>query len=68
MARQRSSDQSCRGDDMLRARFGPIQRTGAGQVIRHREVGRQETASSPEGPGYNLLRQIHLGVARRQTR
>jgi hypothetical protein len=68
VARQRSSDQPCRGDEMLRARFGLIQRTGAGQVIRHREVGRQETASSPEGPGYNLLRQTHLVAARHQTR
>src|SRR5262249_9712348 len=34
--------------------------TGAG-VIRHREVDRPHSASSPEGPGFNLLTSIRQG-------
>ena len=54
---------------MLRALTpaGPA-RTGAGQVIRHREIGRQKSASSPEGPGFNLLRLFELVAVRGQIK
>jgi len=38
--------------------------TSAERLIRHREVGR-ESASSPEGPGFNLLASIRQGNLRR---
>src|SRR5579863_5111784 len=69
-ARRRSSDQPRREDEMLRALTpaGPA-RTGAGQLIRHREIGRQKkSASSPEGPGFNLLRLFELVVTRGQIK
>src|SRR5579864_5463884 len=68
-ARRRSSDQPRREDEMLRALTpaGPA-RTGAGQLIRHREIGRQKSASSPEGPGFNLLRLFELVAVRGQIK
>jgi hypothetical protein len=36
----------------------------AGQLIRHREVGPKETASSPEGPGFNFVLGTVIGVPR----
>jgi len=39
-------------DSQPRCRPVPA-RKAAGQLIRHREVGRKALASSPEGPGFN---------------
>ena len=41
----------------------PIHRIRAGQVIRHREVGRHSSAASPEGPGFLFCSQIKMGLS-----